>query len=302
MARRKAFTLVELLVVIGIIAVLIGILMPGLSAARRQANSVKCMAALREIGSGFHQYAIAHKGVWPMARHDQHAAPETYPLPTGAQLRWQDRLLPFISNSPMNANTMTDLTFNAASNPDILTRMRETVLWGCPEWRKQNEEGLASSDNFRSGYSMNAYTLMPDVVDGSGRAYVTSGGTGTPPMNTRGRYFKVTQWTKPSDRLLIADGVQDFLQCGLRAKGTLTRSVEWYPFDESFTNIQNVHIWMDTARHGPQSAQGQAHKQDVYTNKRWINVLFCDGHVAPCSLTEAWQAQMNPGGEIWWAP
>jgi prepilin-type N-terminal cleavage/methylation domain-containing protein/prepilin-type processing-associated H-X9-DG protein len=299
MSRRKGFTLVELLVVIGIIAVLIGILMPGLQAARRQANSVKCMSALKEIGSAFNQYAVVYKGVWPMARHDQHAPPETYPLPTGRQLRWQDRLLPFISNSPMDANSMVDLTFNAASNPDILTRMRETVLWGCPEWRKQNEEGLASSDNFRSGYSMNAYTQMPENTGGSGRAYVT-GAPGS--ANSMGRYFKVTQWTKPSDRLLIADGVQDFLQCGLRSKGSLTRGAVWYPFDTSLANIQTAHIWFDTVRHGPTSATSQERKQDPYSSKRWINALFCDGHVQPVSITEGWQAQMNPGGEIWWTP
>jgi prepilin-type N-terminal cleavage/methylation domain-containing protein/prepilin-type processing-associated H-X9-DG protein len=61
---RRAFTLVELLVVIGIIAILVALLLPALTAAQRQARSVQCLSNLRQIGQGFQLYAAQQKGGW----------------------------------------------------------------------------------------------------------------------------------------------------------------------------------------------------------------------------------------------
>ena len=66
--ERTAFTLVELLIVIGIIAVLIGVLLPALGKAREAANTVRCSANMRSIGQGLATYLAMSKGTFPAAK------------------------------------------------------------------------------------------------------------------------------------------------------------------------------------------------------------------------------------------
>ncbi len=60
MLNKKGFTLLELLVVIGVLAILTGVLLPSLTKAKRQACHVVCQSNLRQFGSLFHVYAADH--------------------------------------------------------------------------------------------------------------------------------------------------------------------------------------------------------------------------------------------------
>jgi prepilin-type N-terminal cleavage/methylation domain-containing protein/prepilin-type processing-associated H-X9-DG protein len=73
--RSRGFTLVELLVVIGIIALLIGILLPALSKARKAAQETVCMSNMHQWAVGFQIYADSNKGALPDDAPDGFSSP-----------------------------------------------------------------------------------------------------------------------------------------------------------------------------------------------------------------------------------
>ncbi len=72
-SKRAGFTLVELLVVISIVALLISILLPALTAARQSAQTVYCSSNLRQVGIALAIYADQHKFQLPPAYWDANA-------------------------------------------------------------------------------------------------------------------------------------------------------------------------------------------------------------------------------------
>ena len=84
----QAFTLVELLVVIGIIALLISILLPALNKARQSASSLACQANLHSIGQGLVMYVGENHGSLPYGWWDGNNGAAGQILNTAAENDW----------------------------------------------------------------------------------------------------------------------------------------------------------------------------------------------------------------------
>ncbi|HEV2295206.1 MAG TPA: type II secretion system protein [Tepidisphaeraceae bacterium] len=292
-APRRGFTLVELLVVIGIIALLVAILLPALQSANRAAKQAKCLAALKELGNALAMYGAEYKGAWPVAfLSEDWNNPSNPRPPLRAKLtvwgeneyRWYDHLAKYVHSKAHNLETAKD----------IHKVRRSSVIWGCPEWNYAQEfdpENFAQS--VRTGYAMHYLVdyYGPPVTAGTLKAGNADLMAAIRPVSTTvnksgigGRYRKSTEWgRRGAERVIIFDSMVQYAG----APASFSRSTTTF---NPFRPFTTANFWADSTRH---AKTGTTREQAL--NTKGMNALFCDGHAAPLSVLECWNAVTRPG-------
>jgi type II secretory pathway pseudopilin PulG len=115
MAARKGLSIVELLIVLGIIAVLIGLLLPAVQAVRQRAEDMVCKNNLHQIGEAAANY-------WETTGH------LPGPGSSGIVGGWTIELLPYIDQKPLYDQITPGTPISAA--PDVL--LRQPRIYSCP--------------------------------------------------------------------------------------------------------------------------------------------------------------------------
>jgi prepilin-type N-terminal cleavage/methylation domain-containing protein/prepilin-type processing-associated H-X9-DG protein len=233
---KNGFTLVELLVVIGIIAVLVAMLLPALTAAQRQAKTVQCLSNLRQIGQGFAMYAAQQNG-WLCPAWISNGTSDAQGFESYATLLMGLKYVPTPSTqltgsfqtveSPVYGKTVfwcpegLDIQHEAGASPTtgLGYPQTQTDSRGAMYWRRtsvDNANGWLRTDitadtwygynGFHAG--SNAAHTQATVVANQGKGPMRHIKRLAPSGEVRGTLTKFSQLKKSSELVLLFDGLR----------------------------------------------------------------------------------------------
>ena len=178
--RRRGFTLVELLVATGIVAILLGLTLAGVQRVRMAAARTTCADNVRQLALGLHNYHSAHGRLPPGIRGSR----DRYPYMT-----WGARLLPYLEQSAAWAEAVEDYERQPRFTSPVPHRnlARPLLVFLCPADGRRvgtNEEGTTAAFNFYLGVSASfsqqrdgmlfrdSDVRLADVTDGTSQTLV----------------------------------------------------------------------------------------------------------------------------------
>lgn len=298
--RRSGFTLVELLVVIGIIAVLISVLLPALGAARRQSQAVKCLTALREIGNAFQMYASENKGWYPPSKLtlDDGAlySLDGFDFRGGASEQQSTHPYWFNFINKYVSKNKAGRAAEDSTNRDGI--VKNSVLWGCPNWEGYQDDFAGGTNRLQIGYGMNGYpTFSDNYPRGTSGPFGPVAGPAFPPLAERSYNDSTNKWSqtknrgagfvkqgvygrKGATRALVADSRFWLAESGqVASTGVIVDQLAEVNVNGPAA-ASTIFFW----RHGKLPASsGTQSGVPVYPatkGKIGYNILYCDNHVA----------------------